>query len=71
MPDAPVAASISSARPQQIARAVSPEGLLSVEGLQKSYGSRKVVKTCRCGSKKAKSSDYLAPTAQVKPPPFT
>ena len=68
MPDATVIA--SGVRPHQTAHAVSPEGLLSVEGLQKSYGSRKVVKDVSLWVKKVEVVGLLGPNGAGKTTSF-
>jgi lipopolysaccharide export system ATP-binding protein len=67
-----VAASVAAPKPnvQSIQRAASTEGLLAVEGLQKSYGSRKVVKNVSLSVKKGEVVGLLGPNGAGKTTSF-
>jgi ABC-type transporter Mla maintaining outer membrane lipid asymmetry ATPase subunit MlaF len=56
--------------PKFIARAVSTEGILAVEGLQKSYGSRKVVKDVSLLVRKGEVVGLLGPNGAGKTTSF-
>jgi lipopolysaccharide export system ATP-binding protein len=60
----------NKANAQLTARAVSPEGLLAVEGLQKSYGSRKVVKDVSLWVRKGEVVGLLGPNGAGKTTSF-